>query len=297
VYGATTGHDIKSRAHLTIVEGCYVHDCQNREFDLVDDAENTTVPGSDALIAGCVIVKGQNISGNKTVIHFGQDGGYDHNGTLYVVFCTIVTPYVSPVVDLSAPSAGVNFTNAVVTVPSGTASGQVLVNARNGSAMANAAGQYMWMSSGFSTPAGGTFSHITIGAADTVPHFVDAAGGKYELADSEAGIVDAGLGYTSIALPQSLAGRQLVAFQVPLGYFARAFVEKPTLGAYEWNAASSAVIAGCAYGNPQVSRFIGAMFDLRGRRISASWAQGRMTRSSGCYLVRSSTCGNRVLMK
>lgn len=241
VYGATTGHDIKSRAHITIVEGCYVHDCQNREFDLVDDNGVTTAPGSHALIAGCVIVKAPNASGNKTTIHFGQDGGFDHTGTLYVVHCTIVTPFISPVVDLSAPGAGVSFTNMIVTVLSGSQSGQVLVNARNGALMSNAAGHYLWMSHGFSAPAGGTFDHVTIGASGVVPKFDSAAIGDYGLKDSAAGIVDAGQDYAAISLPQSLAGRQLVAFQVPLGFFARTFVGMPDIGAYEWKSGPNQV--------------------------------------------------------
>jgi len=32
------------------------------------------------------------------VIHFGQDGGKEHNGILWLVHNTIVTPFISPVV-------------------------------------------------------------------------------------------------------------------------------------------------------------------------------------------------------
>jgi hypothetical protein len=234
VYAATTGHDIKSRAHITIVEGCYVHDCQNREFDLVDDNGVTTVAASHALIAGCVIVKAANASGNKTTIHFGQDGGFDHNGTLYVVHCTIVTPYISPVVDLSAPGAGVSFTNCLVLDPSDSASGQVLVSTRGGALISNAVGSHMWMSSGFSAPAGGVFDHVTKGAAGNLPKFIDAASGNYALAENFAGIVDAGLDFASIFVPQEVGNRLLVAFLVPLGSFPRAFEGAPDIGAYEF---------------------------------------------------------------
>ncbi|HUI92420.1 MAG TPA: right-handed parallel beta-helix repeat-containing protein [Chitinivibrionales bacterium] len=290
VYGATTGHDIKSRAHLTIVEGCRVHDCQNREFDLVDDNGVTTVAGSHALLSGCVIVKAQNASGNKTVIHFGQDGGYDHDGTLYVVHCTIVTPYISPVVDLSAPSAGVSFTNTIVTVPSGTQSGQVLVNARNGAVMTNAAGRYMWMSSGFSAPAGGTFDHISIGAAGIVPKFTNAAVGDYSLADSEAGIVDAGLDYASITLPQSLAGRQPVAFQVPLGFFNRIFVGNPDIGAYEWKNGPNGVRNSVRTFKPDYKTFtVGkGVVDARGRMVAGNKYLLNQNRiAAGCLFEKS----------
>ena len=57
VHSSLTGHNIKSRARLTRVLWCYVHDSANRELDLVD-ARDTTAEHSDAVVAGCVIVKG-----------------------------------------------------------------------------------------------------------------------------------------------------------------------------------------------------------------------------------------------
>jgi hypothetical protein len=288
VYAATTGHDIKSRAHITIVEGCYVHDCQNREFDLVDENGVTTVAASHALIAGCVIVKAANASGNKTTIHFGQDGGFDHTGTLYLVHCTVITPYVSPVVDLSAPGAGVSFTNCLVLDPAGSASGQVLVNARNGALLSNAAGSHMWMSSGFSAPAGGVFDHVTIGAAGSLPKFIDAASGNYALADSFAGIVDAGLDLPSIYVPQEVGNRLLVAFQVPLGYYARTFAGAPDIGAYEWRSGQTPVKPRIPSYASHGTGFAGAVtVDLRGRIVSAGPREGReKALGRGLYLTR-----------
>jgi hypothetical protein len=292
VYAATTGHDIKSRAHITIVEGCYVHDCQNREFDLVDDNGVTTVPGSHALISGCVIVKATNTSGNKTTIHFGQDGGFDHNGTLYVVHSTIISPYISPIVDLSASGAGVSFTNSLVLDPSGIASGQVLVSTRGGALISNAAGHYMWISSGFTAPSGGTFDHVTTGAAGSVPAFVNAASGDYGLQDSAIGIVDAGLDYASASasLPQQIGGRQLVAFAVPLGFFSRTFTGKPDLGAYEWKSNQNAV-------RPRIPSFIisgstdlagGITVDLTGRVVRPILLDAKgFAVGQGLYLTRS----------
>jgi len=52
VHSSLTGHNVKSRAHRTTVWACYVHDSANREFDLVDAAGDTTVPGSHAVLAG-----------------------------------------------------------------------------------------------------------------------------------------------------------------------------------------------------------------------------------------------------
>jgi hypothetical protein len=84
---------------------CYVHDSANREFDLVDAKGDTSVPGSDAILGGNVIVKARRGGGNRGVIHFGQDGGQEHDGTLWLVHNTIMTPFVSPVIQLSAAKA------------------------------------------------------------------------------------------------------------------------------------------------------------------------------------------------
>lgn len=105
---SVTGHNLKSRAHLTRVEKCFVHDAANREFDLVDGAGNTDVPESDAYLVDNRIEKARNCTGNRTVIHFGRDGDARHTGTLYLFRNTIVSPYSSPIADLS-DGAGVHF--------------------------------------------------------------------------------------------------------------------------------------------------------------------------------------------
>ncbi len=109
-----TGHNLKSRAHLTEVEYCYIHDSANRELDLVDARGTTDVPHSDALVLGCIIVKKPHISGNEQVINFGQDGGGNHTGTLYLVHNTIVTKYPAPIVTLSAPGARLDMIDNVI---------------------------------------------------------------------------------------------------------------------------------------------------------------------------------------
>jgi hypothetical protein len=100
-----TGHNLKSRAHQNWIEYNFIHDSANRELDLVDALGNTDVPGSDSVLLGNIIRKAPKMSGNKTVIQFGKDGKADHTGTIFLVHNTIVTPYKSPVVDLSAPGA------------------------------------------------------------------------------------------------------------------------------------------------------------------------------------------------
>jgi len=123
VYGSLTGHNVKSRAHFNRIEYCYVHDSANREFDLVDSAE-TAAPGSHAVLLGNLIVKNPKCKGNRAVIHFGQDGGKEHDGTLFLVHNTILTPFVSPVIDLSASKAKARLLGNLVDAGGGNQNGQ-----------------------------------------------------------------------------------------------------------------------------------------------------------------------------
>ncbi len=113
IYASLTGHNVKSRAHQTWVEYCYVHDSANREFDLVD-AVDTARPDSDAVIMGCVIAKAPECAGNRGVVHFGQDGGGEHDGGLYLVHNSIIQPFISPLVTLSSRSARAQIVGNVV---------------------------------------------------------------------------------------------------------------------------------------------------------------------------------------
>ncbi len=136
-----TGHNLKSRAHINCIEYNYIHDSANRELDLVDEKGNTDAPGSNTLLLGNIIIKKlAHMSGNKAVIHFGQDGGHDHIGMLYLVHNTIVTPYISPVVELSAPGTGAIFINNLISDHNAKQSG-VLINAARGATLDKVSGQ------------------------------------------------------------------------------------------------------------------------------------------------------------
>lgn len=127
VHSSTSGNNIKSRAHYTRIEYCWVHDSANRELDLVDEPNDTDRPESDAIVLGCILSKAADMRGNRAVIHFGQDGGADHTGTLTIANSTIITPYVTPVVTLSAPGARVTFANNLFTDGGSGQHNQVLV--------------------------------------------------------------------------------------------------------------------------------------------------------------------------
>jgi len=108
-----TGHNVKSRAHLNYIIDCHIHDSNNREFDLVDAAGNTDVPGSDSFLINNVIEKDPKCTGNKAVLHFGRDGNAAHNGTVWFIGNTIRTPFISPVVDISSGNGAVFIDNVI----------------------------------------------------------------------------------------------------------------------------------------------------------------------------------------
>jgi hypothetical protein len=140
VYASVTGHNVKSRAHITEVIDCYVHDSANREFDLVDNVDYTTLPGSNALIQGCTITKALAMDGNRGVIHFGQDGGNEHNGTIRIVDTVITTTYISPVVTLSAAGAGASIENSTILGGGIQQSNKTLFAVNNGALLSNITG-------------------------------------------------------------------------------------------------------------------------------------------------------------
>lgn len=147
IYGALTGHNIKSRAHFTRVQYSYIHDSANRELDLVD-AWDTDRPNSNALLLGNVIVKKPDTPGNRVVIHFGQDGGRNHDGAIQLVNNTIVTPYVSPVVQLSSVVSRATFVNNVIFNPA--QSQPALVGLPTGVPPQAVSGDHNWLSRGYS---------------------------------------------------------------------------------------------------------------------------------------------------
>ena len=128
---SVTGHNLKSRAHLNLIEYNWIHDSVNRECDFVDEEKNTDIPDSNTILLGNFIVKAAKMSGNKTVIHFGKDGKADHTGTLFLIHNTIVTAFISPVADLSSPGASAVFINNLIDDGKAKQAGQVLVVARD----------------------------------------------------------------------------------------------------------------------------------------------------------------------
>lgn len=143
---ALTGHNIKSRAHFTLVEDCYVHDSANREFDFVEAAE-TERPNSNAVLVNCVIDKAPNCAGNRAVIHFGREHGIRRGG-LWVIHCTVLTPFASAVALLDGPETHAEFDDDIV-VNSVQAS-PTLIEADAGASLQSVTGFANWLSTGYS---------------------------------------------------------------------------------------------------------------------------------------------------
>lgn len=152
VHSSLTGHNVKSRAHHTRVEYCYVHGAANREFDLVD-AGDTARPGSHATLVGNTIVKRLDCPGNRTVIHFGQDGGLEHDGTLFMAFNTVVTPFLGPVVELSAAKARARLVGNFVSDGGHHQAQQTVAAVRNGASLHEVTGDHNWWSGDFAASA------------------------------------------------------------------------------------------------------------------------------------------------
>jgi hypothetical protein len=233
IRSAVTGHNLKSRAHLNRIEACYIHDSANRELDLVDEAGNTDAPESHTLVLGCVIVKRANMDGNKTVIHFGQDGGAGHAGTIFLVNNTVVTPYLSPVVDLSAPGAKAALFNNILWNGGSAQQGQIVVAPAGQSDAARARGTNNWLSAGFTLPAGVIVAaRNRIGGRGEAPPFVDPARGDYRLRPGKSVFTGAGLPLARIGLPAVFGRVELLQFRAPIGAAPRSATDAPDLGAY-----------------------------------------------------------------
>lgn len=113
IENSVTGHNIKSRAHRNYILYNIIRNSANRELDLVDAEGNTDVPGSDALLIGNRIVKDPKCKGNRAVIHFGRDGNAEHDGTLWLIFNTIETPFAAPVAEVDSGKGVVMIENRI----------------------------------------------------------------------------------------------------------------------------------------------------------------------------------------
>lgn len=242
IHHATGGHNIKSRARFTLIEASYIHSAKNREIDLVDSAM-TSVGGirrglpSGAVLISNVIVKDPQTQGNRAVIHFGQDGQHTRVGTLYLLHNTIISPFISPIVDLSSKGVGVVMINNIFDDGPARANAQNLVMAeRNGATTNNVQGSHNWFSPGF-VPAVKQLKLIDSTTSRIDPPYRNPEQGDYRLTVEARGITDGGLRAFSLpTIPGKTSKRgelEVFEFVLPSGHQLRQFRSKPDLGAYE----------------------------------------------------------------
>jgi len=242
VHHSHKGHNIKSRAHFTRVEYSYVHHSSNREFDLVDSTD-TSRHGSHAVLLGNIIVKDPQTKGNKAVIHFGQDGGSEHDGTLYLVHNTIVTPFVSPVVDLSSAKARSVLFGNIIDDGGRRRNNQTLADARRGGASAkHVSGIGNWFAPGFGAKLEQTSLNTTENtvADQSQKLYVNPHKHDYHLREAWPGIVRAGRSLNMLQLPSTPGfSKETIPLRWqyvhPLDKKLRAVPNQPDLGAQEFN--------------------------------------------------------------
>jgi hypothetical protein len=115
------------------------------------DGKDTTRPRSDAVLLGNIIVKDPRCKENRSVIHFGHDGGKERDGTLYLLFNTIVTPFPTPVVVLSAAKARAHLAGNLVADGGSRQRNQRLASVRGRARLQNVTGTENWFSGAFNT--------------------------------------------------------------------------------------------------------------------------------------------------
>jgi hypothetical protein len=238
VYGSLTGHNIKSRAHYNRIEYSYIHHSSNREFDLVDGKE-TSEPNSHSVLIGNIIVKDPKCKGNKGVIHFGQDGGKAHNGTVTLIHNTILTPHLSSVLELSAAGASAELYNNIIDSAGSNQKRQTLIGVRKGAAQKNCKVAHNWLGMAFKN-AKSSYGVAGNGFYKTSPIYKNPGKGDYRLGRPLKGLVNAGLALKKIKVPPVPGGpkekRALpFSFQLPLSGKKRKVKGRPDLGAYEYD--------------------------------------------------------------
>ncbi|MBN2713843.1 MAG: right-handed parallel beta-helix repeat-containing protein [Planctomycetes bacterium] len=235
VSNSLTGHNVKSRAHYTRVEYSYIHHSANREFDLVDEGENTAAPESHAVLIGNIIVKDPECKGNRHTIHFGEDGGHGHDGTLYLIHNTIVTPFRSAVITLSSEKAKAEVIGNILVGSERKGESAIADTGKLGS-VASVAGSHNWFTTGFDRQDKVMIDWKTC-AWGAKPAFKDEKSGDYQLVGKVKGISGAGADIKTVKIPQTLGAKDVkpmsTQYSSPLAGQKRKDGKHPTLGACE----------------------------------------------------------------
>lgn len=233
VHDSTTGHNVKSRAHDIRIEYCLIEHAANRECDFVD-AEDTARPDSNAVLIGNIIVKDPHCPGNHGVIHFGAEKGH-HDGTLYLVHNTIITPFGGSVVELDSAKGHAVLTGNLIYHPGG---GATLFVAHRGADISTVRVMHNWISAAYEksfSASGAVVSDNTFASGQ--PPFVDPGHHDYHLRGNFGG-ADAAEATMMIPppfgsdQPSSVLDLLKHEYHQPAGGAARPHQDSPTFGAY-----------------------------------------------------------------
>ena len=186
------------------------------------------------------MVKDPQCPGNRGVLHFGQDGGKGHDGTVYLAFNTIVTAFISPVVDLSAPKAKAHLVGNLVSDGGTRQSGQKIAAATRGARLQDVTGAHNWFSGDFAGPADtGLDPQANRFRRAPGPLFADPARHDYRLRAEIVRTASTRLSADALQLPpvpgvpeSDLPRPLLWQYQHPAGSQRRPAEADLTLGAY-----------------------------------------------------------------
>lgn len=241
IEGSVDGHNLKSRTRSLLVEGCIIRHSANRECDVVDAEGVTDRPGGIVLLVGCVIVKDPNCTGNRGVIHVGQDGGGNRLATCWLLHCTIIHPFSTAVVELSAPGAEVALLNTVIADPTGGGHGRALVERRGAGSTTPTFLGGCWLPYGHEIPS--TAKQVVVGAFNAQPPLRDPTTDWRLTAAAEAPFRSGGLDLSAAPLPIAmLAADHPLRQRPPIlhepvldgGSRERQTKAAADLGAFEW---------------------------------------------------------------
>jgi len=171
IFGALTGHNLKSRAHYLLVDHCRIHGGDNRQLDLVESWDTET-PNSNVVVLESVIEMNPDATGNRNAIHFGQEKG-KRNGTLYIVKSKVITPFATPAIVMDTPQGAVSIQRSIFETPS-SGGKHPLAGVSNDALLSKITGQGNQIASKFD------LTGIEMAPDSQPPFYVDGRGKPHE---------------------------------------------------------------------------------------------------------------------
>jgi hypothetical protein len=115
IWGALTGHNLKSRAHFTLVTNSVLYGGSNRQIDCVDSVF-TAAANSNLVVFNCILAMDGNSTGNGNMIHFGAESG-KRKGEAYLLQSTFYTEFLPPILQLDCPQVTARIDNSIIIDP------------------------------------------------------------------------------------------------------------------------------------------------------------------------------------